>query len=321
MAADGRSRYEGGPRPSQTIPLKSTLAWAVALRGTDAALQDSASRMDPLQLLLGAAGDARAPEGVETRIIAIDGPGGAGKTTLAAWLEAELHATAVIHTDDFASWDNPINWWPALVEQALKPLAAGAVARYQPTAWGGEERTPIVIEPGGTVLLEGVSAARSAFRPYLAYAVWVETDRAVRLQRGIDRDGEDARAQWGRWMAGEDDYIARERPAEHVDLVLPGDQGLWTTRTASRWGSSQIPGTRATEPIHIQTADEASAHLIESIHDDGTATVRDSTTGQVTTVRLGLYLISGNLWALLAVGPVRASGRLNPWQLPHRRGN
>jgi uridine kinase len=183
--------------------------------------------MDVLQLLLRAAREARAPEGVETRIIAIDGPGGAGKTTLAAWLAEELRATAVIHTDEFASWDNPIDWWPALIEQALKPLGAGAVARYQPTAWAGEERAPIVVEPGGTVLLEGVSAARNAFRSYLAYTIWVETERAVRLRRGIDRDGEDSRAQWERWMDEEDDYVARERPAEHVDVVLPGDQDLW----------------------------------------------------------------------------------------------
>jgi uridine kinase len=183
--------------------------------------------MDVLQLLLRAAREARAPEGVQTRIVAIDGRGGAGKTTLAAWLADELPATAVIHTDDFASWDNPIDWWPALIEQALEPLAAGAVARYRPTAWAGEERAAIVIEPGGTVLLEGVSASRTAFRPFLAYAVWVETDRAVRLRRGLDRDGEDSRGQWELWMQEEDAYVARERPAEHVDLVVPGDQDLW----------------------------------------------------------------------------------------------
>jgi uridine kinase len=55
----------------------------------------------------------------------------------------------------------------------------------------------------------------------------VETKRGVRLQRGIDRDGEDSRAQWERWMEEEDDYVARDRPAEHVDVVLPGDQDLW----------------------------------------------------------------------------------------------
>lgn len=183
--------------------------------------------MEALQRLLQAARQARAPEGAETRIVAIDGPGGAGKSSLAAWLAEELPATAVIHTDDFASWDNPLDWWPALIEHALAPLAAGAAARFQPTSWAGEEHAPVVIEPGGTVLLEGVSATRNAFRPYLAYTIWVETERAVRLRRGIDRDGEDARAQWERWMAEEDDYIARERPADHVDVVVRGDQGLW----------------------------------------------------------------------------------------------
>ena len=183
--------------------------------------------MDSLQSLVRGAREARAPEGMETRIIAIDGPGRAGKTSLAAWLAVELGVTAVIHTDDFASWDNPINWWPSLIEHALDPLAAGVVARYEPTAWGGEARPQTVIEPAGTVLLEGVSAARSAFRPYLAYTVWVETDRAVRLRRGVGRDGEGARGQWERWMEEEDEYIRRERPAEHVDLVLPGDQDLW----------------------------------------------------------------------------------------------
>jgi uridine kinase len=196
-------------------------------KAVDAALSDSALAMDSLHVLLGAVREARAPEGVKTRIVAIDGPGGAGKTTLAAWLAKALTATGVIHTDDFASWDNPVNWWPSLIARALEPLAAGTAARYDPTAWAGEARTEVVIEPGGTVVLEGVTAARSVFRPYLAYTIWLETDRTVRLQRGINRDGEDSRAQWERWMKEEDDYIRRERPAQHVDLVLRGDQDLW----------------------------------------------------------------------------------------------
>jgi uridine kinase len=164
--------------------------------------------------------------GVATRLIAIDGPGGAGKSSLAAWLAEELDA-AVIHTDDFASWDNPVDWWPELIERALRPLAAGEPARFQPTVWAGEERAPVVVEPGGTVLLEGVTAARIAFRPYLAYSIWIETDRALRLRRGIDRDGEGARAQWERWMEEEDRYIESERPAEHADVVLSGGRNLW----------------------------------------------------------------------------------------------
>jgi len=56
-------------------------------------------------------------------------------------------------------------------------------------------------------------------------------------------------------------------------------------------------------PVHILTADEADAHLVEKANADGTCIVRDATTGQLTTVRLGLYSITGNVWALVAVGP------------------
>ena len=181
---------------------------------------------DLLTSVLSAVQQSQAPQGVETRIVAIDGAGGAGKSTLAAWLATELDAP-VIHTDDFASWDNPIEWWPELIERALKPLAAGRSARYQPSVWARDHQSPVVIEPGGTVVLEGVTASRIAFRPYLAYSIWVETDRGVRLQRGIDRDGEAARTQWERWMEAEDRYVESERPAERANVVLRGDRDLW----------------------------------------------------------------------------------------------
>lgn len=161
-----------------------------------------------------------------TRIVAIDAPGGAGKSSLAAHLARELDAPTV-HTDDFASWDNPIDWWPQLIEKVLSPLAGGQPARYMPTTWGGPEKAEVVVEPGGFVVLEGVTASRQAFRPYLAYAIWIETPRPLRLRRGLERDGQGARGDWDRWMATEDAYVRQERPAEHADVVLPGDSDLW----------------------------------------------------------------------------------------------
>ena len=162
--------------------------------------------LDVLDHLLEALRSSEAPAGVRTRIVAIDGPGGSGKSTLAAWLATKLHAK-VIHTDDFAAWDDPVDWWPRLLELALEPLAAGRPARYDPTRWGGAERERIVIEPLGTVIVEGVTASRQAFRPYLAYSIWVETPRDLRLRRGLERDGEPARGAWTEWMEAEDRYI------------------------------------------------------------------------------------------------------------------
>ena len=85
-----------------------------------------------------------------------------------------------------------------------------------------------MIEPADFVLLEGVTASREAFRPYLAFSIWIETPRDMRLRRGLDRDGEQALSDWDRWMAEEDAYVEREQPAAYADAVLRGDEDLWT---------------------------------------------------------------------------------------------
>ena len=171
----------------------------------------------------------RPPAGMSTKIVAIDGRGGAGKSSLAERLAQELGGAQILRTDDFASWENPLDWWPRLIEEALEPLSRNQPARYRRTDWGSEdheERGEVV--PAEFVILEGVSASREAFRPFLTYSIWIETPRELRLRRGLERDGEEARAQWEQWMAEEDDYVRREKPQERADLVVPGDRNLWS---------------------------------------------------------------------------------------------
>jgi uridine kinase len=165
---------------------------------------------------------------MSTKLIAVDGPGGAGKSAFAAGLAEALGDVQVVHTDDFASWENPIDWWPRLIDSVLEPLSRNESARYRRTDWGSpDHREWGEVSPADFVILEGVTASREAFRPFLTYSVWIETPREVRLSRGLERDGEEARAQWEEWMAAEDDYVRREKPQERVDLVLPGGQDLY----------------------------------------------------------------------------------------------
>jgi uridine kinase len=180
-------------------------------------------RTNRLDELLTAICSAEHPTGMDTRIVAIDGCGGAGKTTLALLVSERLPGCRVVHTDEFASWDEPLDWWPRLVAELLEPLAGGRPARFQWYDWdtrslcGWRE-----IEPGGWLVLEGVSSSRDAFRPFLSFTIWIDTPRFERLRRGLDRDGDQALDLWTGWMAAEDDYVAREQPQLRADAVVDG---------------------------------------------------------------------------------------------------
>lgn len=77
------------------------------------------------------------------RLVAIDGPGGAGKSVFAARLArafAGLQEVTVLHTDDFASWETPAGWWPRLEPYAEAPPAP-LVTHFTTTLQGVAERT------------------------------------------------------------------------------------------------------------------------------------------------------------------------------------
>ena len=160
------------------------------------------------------------PSAGTTVVVGIDGCGGAGKSTLAAAIVARLPGSAVVHTDDFASWDNPTDWWPRLREQVLEPLAQGRPGRYQRYDWDARCLAEWHDVEAPIVIVEGVTATRIEFRPYLALRIWVEAPRELRLQRGLERDGPMAEPLWLEWMAAEDRYREAHRPQEIADYIV-----------------------------------------------------------------------------------------------------
>lgn len=144
-------------------------------------------------------------------LIAIDGPSGSGKSTLADDLAGELDAV-IVRTDDFATWDDPVAWWPRLRDGVLEPLAAGRPGTYTKTEWIKGVPGPgakITVNPPKVLLLEGVSAGRRSVRPLLSALVWCEVPAAEeRLGRAVARDGQTARARLMAWQRFENGWFA-----------------------------------------------------------------------------------------------------------------
>jgi uridine kinase len=170
-----------------------------------------------------------------TRLVAIDGPGGAGKSTLAQQLSEAAGGAPVVHTDDFAAADNPIDWWPRLLRQVIEPLVRGEPARYQRYDWASEELAEWrIVEPAPIVIVEGVSAGRIEWAAHLSFVIWIETPREERLRRGIERDGADAAGFWERWMSEEDTHYKKDPTRARADLVLDGTRSIPATSTEQR---------------------------------------------------------------------------------------
>ncbi|MFC7276491.1 uridine kinase [Paractinoplanes rhizophilus] len=169
-----------------------------------------------------------APRLGATRLIAVDGPSGAGKTTFALRLAKQLDAP-VVHTDDLLDgWDDQFTFWERLERQVLGPLRRGETATYRRYQWhlGKFAGPPVRVDPAPAVLVEGVSAARREIRPELSLAVFVVAPSDLRLRRSVARDGDDSiafRAYLERWRAAEDRHFAEDDTRAAADLIVDGE--------------------------------------------------------------------------------------------------
>lgn len=160
------------------------------------------------------------------RVLAIDGPAGAGKTTFAAAVDEALRArgvdTAVVPTDHFATWDEPVSWWPRLIDGVLNPLAAGQPGRYRAVDWSSGQPRPgrsVAVPVPRVLLLEGVSSGRRSVRPGLSLLCWMAgPPEPTRLCRAVGRDGEAERAHLREWQRFERRWFAIDGAAAQADV-------------------------------------------------------------------------------------------------------
>ncbi len=170
-----------------------------------------------------------------TLLVAIDGCGGSGKSTLANEIQQAHDNVTVVHMDNFfLSSDQLVDAppkqkpvgadfdWKRLLNQVLEPVSRDKEGRYQRYDWETDRLAEWHIVPiGGIVIVEGVYCFRRELSDKYDVAIWVDCPREMRLSRGLERDGEEAREMWeNNWMVSEDIYVQEHKSHERADFVV-----------------------------------------------------------------------------------------------------
>ncbi len=159
----------------------------------------------------------------DARLVCVDGPGGSGKTTLAAALAELVPGAVVVHMDDLYDGWSGMRAGADQLGPLLHALATGHAGTYRRYDWDtGEFAETVAVDPAPLLVLEGVGCAGLATADLVTVLVWVWVPAALRLARGLERDGEHLREQWAAWMHDEDDLFARERTRQRAHVLVDG---------------------------------------------------------------------------------------------------
>ena len=162
----------------------------------------------------------------ERPIIAIDGPAGAGKTTLATNIHLALfpnYTSTIIHMDDlYNGWDK------ALSSELTEVLTHIAMAHRQghPISlskydWANAVFSPAeLIDDAQVIILEGVGSGQSAVREFLSALIWIDIEESKGLSRVLERDGEGIKVEMQKWLMTQEQHFAIEKTDNAADFVL-----------------------------------------------------------------------------------------------------
>lgn len=166
-------------------------------------------------------------------LIGIDGLPGSGKSTVATALK-EATCGVVIPLDDFTGWQPDPLWREHFIANILSPLTSGATSlSYQPVSWWPDHHpTAVTISPlPPVVIIEGIEALHPHFVPYYNLTLLVDTDPALCLERGLERDKnagdtETIKRLWRDSIQAALTHLSQHQIATVANYTIPGDKPL-----------------------------------------------------------------------------------------------
>ncbi len=173
-------------------------------------------------------------------VVAIDGRGGAGKSTLARALVEQLPRSAHIEHDWFHHTKNQVSTrgrfdHERLIAEVLSPFREGRnQLQFRRYNWGylagipdGFHESPTTVSDVDIVVLEGCETLHHALIPHLDLRIWVDTSPELSLERGMRRDIEEyhldpdrVSAAWKEWSTWEGESLARDNRRARADVVV-----------------------------------------------------------------------------------------------------
>ncbi len=165
-------------------------------------------------------------KGVTQPVIAIDGPAGGGKTTLAQNLAlafATSLSTTVIHMDNlYNGWDGALGEDFASVLSHIVGLHKKSEnISYSCYNWSTENFDETEVVPHSDLLiLEGVGSGQSSIRSSLAALIWIDINDSQGFARVIARDGESIRVPMEKWLTLQEQHFRVEGTQNAADFIL-----------------------------------------------------------------------------------------------------
>jgi uridine kinase len=159
-------------------------------------------------------------------LIAIDGPAGAGKSTLAKDLYLYFSVARDVNLlgldEIYDGWEN------ALGEKLTSDLQAMASAHVKKETaliqiydWALSRFSDVrTIEPKEILIIEGVGSAQEVIREHKAITIWMDIDPLVGIERVLNRDGHHIAQEMKAWQELQGQHFAQSGARDNADFII-----------------------------------------------------------------------------------------------------